>query len=311
MGIQSQARPGERRAAAQRERELTALAQKQHGVVARRQLVDAGLGARTIQRRIEAGRLHRLHRGVYSFGGGKVNRRGAWLAAVLARGEGAVLSHRSAAALWGLIGTQRGPIDVTCAQGRPRHNGIRLHQGGVHREERKTKDGIPVTSVARTLFDFADLGDLERLRKAWEEADRLGLLRLNAVAQVCERGYGRHALAPIRRLLAAATAPAPGRSPLEHRFAEFCREHLGDLPAPHTNVTILDHEVDAYWAQHRLVIEMDSWEFHRHQAAFERDRRRDAAMQAAGYRVLRLTDRRLKSEAPAVAAELRALLAAG
>jgi very-short-patch-repair endonuclease len=165
-----------------------------------------------------------------------------------------------------------------------------------------------VTTVAHTLFDYAEVVDFERLRQAWEEADRLGLLRLKAVEAVCERGYGRHALRPIRRLLSAAAAPTPGRTPLENRFAEFCREHLRDLPAPHTNVSILDHEVDAYWPRQRLVIEMDSWEFHHHRAAFEHDRARDAAMQATGYRVVRLTHRRLKNEPAAVATQLRALL---
>jgi len=166
-----------------------------------------------------------------------------------------------------------------------------------------------VTTVAHTLFDLAEIVDFHRVRRAWEEADRLGLLELNTVEQVCERGYGRHALRPIRRLLAAAAAPTPGRTPLENRFAEFCHEHLRDLPEPLTNVSILDHEVDAYWPRQRLVVEMDSWEFHAHRAAFERDRTRDAAMQAAGYRVIRLTHRRLKNDTAAVATQLRALLA--
>lgn len=99
-------------------------------------------------------------------------------------------------------------------------------------------------------------------------------------------------------------------SPLENRFAEFYREHLADLPAPLTNVSILDHEVDAYWPSHRLVVEMDSWEFHHHRAAFEHDRARDAAMQAAGYRVIRLTHRQLETEAPRIATQLRTMLGA-
>ncbi len=126
--------------------------------------------------------------------------------------------------------------------------------------------------------------------------------------RVCEQGYGRHALRPIRPLPTEARAPVTTRSPLEDHFAEFYREHLSDLPAPHTNVTILGHEVDAYWPAHRLVVEMDSWEFHSHRAAFEEDRARDAAMQAAGYRVIRLTHRQLKTEAPRIATQLRKLL---
>jgi hypothetical protein len=170
--------------------------------------------------------------------------------------------------------------------------------------------GIPVTTVARTLFDLAEAVDHRTLRRAWEESDRLRLLQLHAVERVCEQGYGRRALRPIRLLLAEARMPTYTRSPLEDRFAEFHREHLGDLPAPLTNVTILDHEVDAYWPTHRLVIEMDSWEFHGHRAAFESDRARDAAMQAAGYRVVRLTHRQLETEAPRIVTQLHTLLGA-
>jgi very-short-patch-repair endonuclease len=185
-----------------------------------------------------------------------------------------------------------------------------LHRGRLFDEDETQRAEIPVTTVARTLFDLAEVVDFRQLQQAWEEADRLGLLRLQAVEGVCERGYGRHALRPIRRLLAEARAPTYTRSPLEARFAEFCREHLTDLPAPLTNVSILDHEVDAYWPSHRLLVEMDSWEFHHHRAAFERDRARDAEMQAAGYRVVRLTHRQLETEAPRIAAQLRKLLTA-
>jgi very-short-patch-repair endonuclease len=164
-----------------------------------------------------------------------------------------------------------------------------------------------VTTVARTLFDYAEVADFQRLEHAWEEADRLRLLRLHAVEEVCERGYGRRALRPIRRLLGEARAPDEKRSPLENRFAAFCRKHR--LPPPVTNVLVLDHEADAFWPAARLVIEMDSWEFHGHRAAFERDRARDAALQAADYRVLRLTHRRLENDGAAIATQIRQLLA--
>jgi very-short-patch-repair endonuclease len=242
-----------------------------------------------------------------------VDRRGRWLAAVLACDEGALLSHRSAAALWGLTRQRGSAVDVTgrCGrQFRPGRDRICLHRGRIHDGEATERAGIPVTTVARTLFDLAEVVDSQQLRRAWEEADRLHLLRLPAVERACEMGYGRHALRPIRPLLVEARAVVTTRSPLEDRFAEFCRKHLAHLPAPHTNVSILDHEVDAYWPQHRLVVEMDSWEFHHHRAAFEGDRARDAAMQAAGYRVIRLTHRQLETEAPRIAAQLRRLLGA-
>jgi very-short-patch-repair endonuclease len=158
------------------------------------------------------------------------------------------------------------------------------------------------------LFDLAEAVDERRLERAWEEADRLNLLRLAEVERVCERGSGRRSLRPVRRLLAEARAPTQTHSALEERFVAFCREH--GIPPPATNVQVLGHEVDALWPKERLIAELDGFAFHRQRAAFERDRARDAALQAAGYCVIRLTHRRLEEEVDAVVAELRRLLAA-
>ncbi len=309
MGTQLTARPGRerRRAVARRERELARLAERQHGVLSRSQLVAAGLGPRTIRRRVEAGRLHLLHRGVYAFGVERLGRRGGWMGAVLACGEGALLSHRSGAALWGLLRPHRGPIEVTSASGRGRV-GIAVHEGGIRREERSAVAGIPVTSVSRTLFDLAEVLDQRRLERAFEEADRLRLLEIRALEAVCARGQGRHALAPVRRLIDEARAPLWTRSDLEDRFQSLCREYR--LPPAHTNVLILGHEVDVYWPKAKLVVEADGWTFHHHRGAFEHDRARDAAMQAAGYRVIRVTHRRLEREPERVAAEIQSVLSA-
>jgi len=234
-----------------------------------------------------------------------------WLAAVLACGEGAVLSHRSAAALWGLMRPRWDPVDVTSSPGRCRRKGIRLHEGRLDRGDRAERAGIPATSLPRTLLDLAGVLDGDGLRRAFEEADRLKILHMPELERVCARAGKRKGLPALRRLAETARAPLTTRSPLEDRFADFCREHLTDLPAPQTNVSILDREVDAYWPSHRLVVEMDSWEYHHHRAAFENDRARDAAMQAAGYRVIRLTHRQLESEGPRIATQLRKLLGAG
>jgi very-short-patch-repair endonuclease len=153
---------------------------------------------------------------------------------------------------------------------------------------------------------MAEFVSLKRLESAWEEADRLGLLELRQVERVCERGYGRRALRPIRRLLAEARAATITRSPLEDEFAAFCRDH--GLPTPSFNTTVLGYEVDALWPRERLAAELDSWEFHRHRAAFERDRARDTTLQVAGYRTIRITHRRLHQEAPILANDLRVLL---
>ncbi len=308
MTPKAQTRPG-----LWKERELARLATRQHGVIARRQLLALGFGEEAIKVRLDAERLQALHREVFAVGHARVSRQGRRIAAVLAYGDGALLSHHSAAALWGLMRPRAGAIDVTAPVGRQgihRRDGIWIHRGRLHPEDRANCAGIPVTTVARTLFDLAEVVDLKQLESAWEEADRLKLLRLTEVEAVSERGYGRRALRPIRRLLAEAKAPLTTRSPLEDRFAKFCLKHLADLPAPLTNISILDHEVDAYWPGHRLVVEMDSWEFHSHRAAFESDRARDAAMQAAGFRVIRLTHRQLEAEAPRITTQLHKLLGA-
>jgi very-short-patch-repair endonuclease len=158
------------------------------------------------------------------------------------------------------------------------------------------------------LFDLAEFVSFGRLTSAWEEADRLGLLQLRAVEEACERGYGRRALKPIRRLLFDARATAVTRSPLEDEFARFCHEHR--LPAPVFNTTVLGYEVDALWPSQRLAVELDGWSFHRHRAAFERDRARDSALQVAGYRVIRVTYRRLHRRDGELAREIDSLLGA-
>jgi hypothetical protein len=287
-----------------RERGMGALAERQYGVTTRSQLIALGFGAGAIERRVRDGRLHRLHRGVYAIGRRDVVQRGHWLAAVLACGDGALLSHSSAAALWGLM-RPRGPAHVT-ARGHPGRPGIRLHRAQVHPDERTECDRIPVTSVARTLFDLAEVVDLPRLETLWEEADRLKLLRLREVERICERGFGRRALKPIHRLLVQTVAVTRTRSPLEDRFQRFCRFY--ELPPHSTNVGVLGKEVDVLWPGPRLIVELDSWEFHRHRAAFQRDRARDTRLLVAGYRTIRVTHDRLDKEASILATEIRQLL---
>lgn len=236
-----------------------------------------------------------MHREVYAAGTSRLSQQGRWHAAVLAYGETTLLSHRNAAALWGL-GKQRIPaVDVTAPAGRQgirRRERIWIHRGRLHPEDRAVRAGIPVTTVARTLFDLAEFVSLKRLESAWEEADRLNLLQLTAIEQVCEGGYGRRALKPIRRLLEEARAPQITRSPLEDVFAAFCHKH--QLPMPSFNTTVLGYEVDALG----------------HRTAFERDRARDAALQAAGYRTIRITHRRIREAPTTLASQLRAATAA-
>jgi hypothetical protein len=196
------------------------------------------------------------------------------------------------------------PVEVTSVAGRQRP-GIALHEGGISVDDRATVGSIPVTTVARTLFDLAEV-DEAHLEAAAEEADRLHLLQIPDLEAVCTRCPGRRALRPIRHLIEQVRVPETTRSPLEDRVIALCREH--DLPMPVTNVLVLGHEVDAFWPGEKLVVEADSVEFHSHIAAFERDRARDAARQVEGYRVIRLTHRRLDREPAKVVDQLRLLL---
>jgi hypothetical protein len=199
---------------------------------------------------------------------------------------------------------------VTAKRGRQgvrRRKGIWIHRCKLREEDVAVHEGIPITTVARTLFDFAEGAPYEELRKTAEAADRRNLLRLRELEDICEWGRGRRALRPVRRLLAELSAPAEGRSPLEIRFAEFLRQC--GIPAPAQNVLVLGHEIDALWPAAKLVVELDSWEHHGDRAAFERDRARDPQLMLAGYRTIRVTHRRLDSEAAQIAEQIRALLA--
>jgi hypothetical protein len=289
---------------------ISELAERQHGVVARRQLIDLGVSKGSIQHRIAIRRLHPVFRGVYAVGHPRLTQRGWWLAAVLTAGAGAVLSHRSGAALWGIASYSGQWIDVTSSGSRrARRQGIALHGGLLDTEDRAVREHIPVTSVARTLFDLGEVVDRRRLERAFEEADRRRLLDLRALERVCERSRGRRSLRVIRPLIDSLLPAPETRSELERRFVAFCRDH--GLPAPAMNALVCGFLIDAAWPARRLVVELDSVAFHIHRAAFERDRKRDATLQLSGYRVLRLTHRRLVQEPASVAEEIRRLLGSG
>jgi very-short-patch-repair endonuclease len=297
---------------AERERALAALAGRQYGVVGRWQLVELGFGDEAIRLRLASERLHPLHRDAYAVGHRIIIKRGKWLAAVLAMGPGAFLSHRSAAALWGLAG-DRPKVDINAPRGRQarpgRATGIKVHRCKYQVDEVTTRDGIAVSTVARTLFDVAERSLPYELKGAWDEASRLRLLRVPEVAVLYERHRGRRrARKSIKPFLAADQRHVEDTaSPLEDRFAAFVVAQR--LPPPQTNVLVGKDEVDALWPDARLIVELDSWEFHAHRAAFEKDRSRDTDHLLADYRTIRVTHRRLSDEPDCLAAQIRALLA--
>jgi hypothetical protein len=284
---------------------ISRLAQRQHGVVARGQLLGAGLTAKHVRGRIERGLLHPVHPGVYAVGHRRLMPRGRWLAAVLACGPGALLSHRSAAALHGLLHARLSSTDVTApGSGRRAPSGICLHRTRcLDPTDRTTIDAIPATSIPRTLLDLAEVVDRLTLKRAFEEADRLGLLHLRALDQVRARGRGRHGLAAFDAALAAHTRPPDVRSELERRFLELCERE--GIPPPAVNVLVADHVVDCLWPAERLVVELDGFAYHRTRAAHDRDHERDTALAIAGFHVLRFSWSQVCDRPETVAAALR------
>jgi hypothetical protein len=284
------------------------LADRQHGVVAHRQLVRLGIGRGGIEHRVANGRLHRLHLGVYAVGRRRVSQHGRWMAAVLACGPRALLSHRSAAVLWGLRPTAPFRVDVATDRAKHGQNGIALHRPRhLPDGDRAVASGIPVTSVARTLADLAGVASRRELRRAIDEAERLRLLDPAAVEEIIGRSRGKRGVAALAALLRHHSGPPPiTRSELERRFLDLCRD--AGLPCPEANVVIDGVEVDVVWPHRRLVAELDGYAYHRTRMAFEDDRKRDAMLQLSGYRVVRITYQRLHDEPGEVADLVRALL---
>jgi hypothetical protein len=303
--------PGMRVSVQSRERALSDLAERQHGRVAHRQLVALGFSTSGIGRRIVSGRLRLVHPRVYAVGHAVRSANAARIAAVLAADPEALLSHRSAAAAWDLRRRSSGLVEVTVPnRSRHRLNGVAVHQtGGFHPEDVARVDAIPVTSVARTLLDNAEVSPLRDVVRMVEQAERLGLFDLGAVGRLIERSRGRHGIGPLRAAIAAAEGEPPRvNSDWERDLLDFCDDH--DLPRPELNVTVEGYEVDALWSDAKLIVELDSWDHHRSRRAFEEDRRRDAALQLAGYVVLRITWRRFEQEPEEVAGSIRRRVAA-
>jgi hypothetical protein len=219
-----------------------------------------------------------------------------------------VLSHRSAALLWNLRDYHE-RIDVTAARSRDGITGIVVHRvRKLDRRDVVIKEGIPVTTLARTLLDHAEVASKRHTAHTLRSADRLGLLDMRAVEDVVVRCRGRRGLRPLIAAVQELTGPAePTRSPIEDLLFDLCCAH--DLPLPAANAVVEGHTVDALWPDEKLIVEVDSRTHHLNRTAFEEDRRRDARLQVAGYRVLRVTYRRLTEEPAQVAGELRALLA--
>jgi very-short-patch-repair endonuclease len=272
---------------------LADIARRQYGVVTRRQLAAIGFGERAIARRVTSRRLHRVYRGVYAVGHTIVPPRGRWLAAVMACGDGAVLSHGSAAALWGVRPTAAARVDITVSHTSGVRSSARIV---VHRTRRAAEsvvlDRIPVTTAGRTLADLATALPRRDLEKACEAAEALGL----KVEIDSDHPGARRLREAMDHDLTTTT-----RSGLEDEFLVLCDRY--EIPRPLVNTVVAGFLVDFCWPEHRLIVETDGRR-HRTRAAFERDRARDALLTALGWRVMRFTTRQVRGDPATVAARV-------
>jgi very-short-patch-repair endonuclease len=263
------------------------LVRRQHGVVAREQLIAPGFGEGAIEHRLRRGRLHRLWKGVYAVGRPEVGRDGLLMAAALSCGPHASISHRSAGWLWGMVGWC-GSLDVVVPSGvLRRRQGIRVHRRlGFDPDRRFRIKGIPVTDPADTLIDLAcELPD-PLLERAIREADRLGLIDPETLRAALDDTLRRPGIGRLRSLLDMATF-ALTDSELERRFLRLVR--AAKLPAPRTQAWLNGYRVDFYWPALGLVVETDGLTYHRTASQQATDRLRDQAQAAAGLTVLRFT----------------------
>jgi very-short-patch-repair endonuclease len=254
-----------------------AIATAQDGVISRRQLIDIGFTDHTIRWWVRTGRLHRIHRGVYALGHPVLSLRGRSIAALLACGPSSVLSHRSAGVVHGLIEDEQRVIDVTTTAGRGRLERVRVHRG---RRDVTRVDGLPVTTIDRTLLDLAAVLPARELERAVDAAIRMGHSHATTERRGIKGAASLNAL--NRRNLNGHTIT---RSELEERFLRLIRR--AGLPDPEMNVDVGGFEVDAVWRDRRVIVELDGDRFHRQPGVRRRDRRRDAALMLAGWHVLR------------------------
>lgn len=282
------------------------MARRQHGVAARSQLLALGFGAEAIRHRLERGRLHGVHRGVYAVGRPEITHHGRLMAAVLACGPGALISHRSAAELWGIASHRPRKIELSVPSGsRYRPGGCTVHRRDLAPDERTLRHRIPLTATASTLVDLAAGVDRPRLEAAVNEADKLDLLRADELPGLVARFSGRPGLRALRALVEARSFRLTD-SELERRFLALV--HSAGLPAPETGHYLSGFRVDFFWPLLGLVVETDGLRYHRTPGQQARDRLRDQTHVASGLTALRFTHAQVRFEPAHVRATLRAVM---
>jgi very-short-patch-repair endonuclease len=262
-------------------------------------LFDLGVGPSAVDRWRRMGRLHRLHRGVYAVGHPGLSQEGRWMAAVLAAGPDAVLSHRSAANLWGVSRRTSVVLDVTTPHSRRTIRGVAVHRTRrLEARDTTERSGIPTTTLGRTLVDLAEAVPSHELQRALHQAEIMYSLTSRELCAAAIHGR-KH----------AGTLAAPrdrSRSELERDFKRLCERH--EIERPQNNAKIEGMEVDFVWPERGVVVELDGWRYHRTRHAFETDRERDAVLATGGWRVLRFSYRQVTERPATVARTLKAAL---
>jgi predicted transcriptional regulator of viral defense system len=291
------------------------LAAAQNGVVALEQLEGLGLSRRTIQQRERARRLHRIHQSVYSLTPSVMTERGRFMAAVLACGTDAVLSHRSAAYLWGLVEDWDEPIDVTAPNRRGRSpDGVAAHRDrSLKSIDTTTHHGVPCTTVARTILDYAAVEPEWRVRKVVAQAEVLQILDQAKLRALLKRSRRRRGVARLRLILDTIHPQTKRtRSELERLFLEMCAKR--EVAEPEVNVWLLAadgrrYQADFLWRDQKLIVEADSRRFHDTDSAFVADRKRRQQLELAGWRVSQCTWEEVEHEPRRLALTVRGLIA--
>jgi very-short-patch-repair endonuclease len=289
--------------------EIAAIAVRQGGVISHAQLTALGIGASAIDRRVRAGRLHRVFRGVFAVGHPLIRADGRRWAALLACGDGAVVSHRSAADAWGIRASASPTVDITVGRGgRARRQGIRLHTTHELGADEVTRQaGLPITTPPRTLLDLAATRlPADQLAKALDKAHRLRLIDFAELRTLLARYPRRPGTHSLNAQLSRYRGAVDTRSELEDLVNKLCDDH--DLPSPNINCVVEGKVRDFAWPARRLVVEADSFGFHSSPDALNDDRERDVLLTLAGWTPLRFTYEQV-NERPGyvVSAVLRAL----
>jgi predicted transcriptional regulator of viral defense system len=285
------------------------IAREQHGVVRVAQLAACGLDGAAINRRMRSGRLHRIHRGVYAVGHDALTMLGSFVAAVLACGEGAALSHRAAAAYWGFWRCEERAPEVTVSGARRRIAGVRVYRARrLDRRDVRPRDGILVTSPARTLLDLAAVLAPQALKRAVRQAQADHDVNTRQLADVLSRANGHRGATRLRRLV--ADGPAPTRSPLEDVVYDLLVAAGIDRPEVNARLVLDERRIfpDLLWREQRLIVEDDSRRYHSGPLALADDAERQAILEAHGYRVLRVTWQQAVGRPQQTVARVRAAL---